>query len=1279
MKILAIRGANLASLKGPFEVDLAAPPLRHLGLFSIAGPVGAGKSTILDAMCLALFNRTPRLSGTGGAPVLKDRDALRSHDPRSLVRRGVGMAFAEVDVRGVDGIVYRARWQVRRARGQAFGKLQAPELSLINVATSARIGDGTTDTLANIEARIGLSFDELCRSMLLAQGSFSSFLRARPEERAALLEKITGTELYSTLSMRAFARARAESADLTVLEEQLRALAPADAEQRSDLEESSRHADELCRARTAILQRAEARERHIARTLVLGDGVHEAERAREGALHARAISPSSASVVQLARVWPLRGAFRTLDTARTASAQSLASLHDAQDEQYRANELVASLHDRAHLAAATLLEHTRALAVIEPDLERARLLDEQLRCSEVPALREEHARSAAQHEHLAAELVATSAACAVASAVLGKADEAMEREPALAPLLGVWPTVHTLLSQLARMDTQCAGAAALAATARARHEQAQQEHERTLADFAHASHVDTKAEQAVRTAFGGALDGVGMDLAAERAHLRVSEAVVALAALEGDVAERTRTQARGTALTRALHERRTEEATARNVERAAQDAQRDAQDELSRVNALAARAALSDGEACPVCGSLEHPASRDAPAARAAPAGAREGTASKASDVSAHELSAHELSAIDASAIDASAIDASAIDASANDASAIDASLIEASANDASAIDASANDASAIDASLIEASASLVMADARDIVARASHFADVGRAAAESRAAAQARSADALLALSLHDAEREHLLKRARDAAHPCTEAALVSARVSLDGWRSARAALESARQSEESAAHAQQIESAALLLHGDALARLHEERGERVASLAALLGEREAAVLHEPRAALSALNARVALLRAQQLAGLEARARIGEAQSALREIEVRCAGARAHAQQLHLRLQIAQGEQLRLTRERASLIEGAPVAQLRTRLLTAIDQARSDDSEATLTNALAHARAHDAERRCSERQEDARCTSALANASETSFAELARRADVAAEEVAASALLEEGALDAARAAVRALDDDLARSDAVLQERRAALAAHVATDDAAGTDDVDLGTHVAVAHSQLDEALSARGSCTAALLHDDDVRARAGALSPRLEAQRTRAGTWVALADVMGSADGARFRVFAQSLTLDNLLVRANEQLAMLAPRYRLERMPSEDKRPRFDLEIVVVDRESGDEPRGVASLSGGETFLASLALALGLSSLSSARTPVESLFIDEGFSSLDADTLDSALAALEGLRATGRQIGVISHVPALAERIGAQVRVVPLGGGRSRVDVRAG
>jgi exonuclease SbcC len=101
-----------------------------------------------------------------------------------------------------------------------------------------------------------------------------------------------------------------------------------------------------------------------------------------------------------------------------------------------------------------------------------------------------------------------------------------------------------------------------------------------------------------------------------------------------------------------------------------------------------------------------------------------------------------------------------------------------------------------------------------------------------------------------------------------------------------------------------------------------------------------------------------------------------------------------------------------------------------------------------------------------------------------------------------------------------------------------------------------------------------------------------------------------------------------------------------------------------------------GDEVRGVASLSGGESFLVSMALALGLSSLSSRTAAVGSLFVDEGFGSLDPDTLEVALAALDSLQASGRKVGLISHVPGLAERIGARVQVVPLGGGRSRVEV---
>ena len=133
----------------------------------------------------------------------------------------------------------------------------------------------------------------------------------------------------------------------------------------------------------------------------------------------------------------------------------------------------------------------------------------------------------------------------------------------------------------------------------------------------------------------------------------------------------------------------------------------------------------------------------------------------------------------------------------------------------------------------------------------------------------------------------------------------------------------------------------------------------------------------------------------------------------------------------------------------------------------------------------------------------------------------------------------------------------------------------------------------------------------------------------------------------------------------------ANQHLEEFARRYRLMQAPG------TEVGLLVVDRDMGDEVRSVESLSGGESFLVSLALALGLASLATRRTAIGSLFIDEGFGSLDADTLDRAVAALDVIRRTdGRRIGVISHVQGLAEKIGVQVKVVARGGGRSEVRV---
>jgi len=150
---------------------------------------------------------------------------------------------------------------------------------------------------------------------------------------------------------------------------------------------------------------------------------------------------------------------------------------------------------------------------------------------------------------------------------------------------------------------------------------------------------------------------------------------------------------------------------------------------------------------------------------------------------------------------------------------------------------------------------------------------------------------------------------------------------------------------------------------------------------------------------------------------------------------------------------------------------------------------------------------------------------------------------------------------------------------------------------------------------------------------------------------------------LIGSADGAKFRKFAQGLTLSNLVHLANAQLERLFGRYQLQ------CQQRDSLALEVVDTWQGDTARDIKTLSGGESFLISLALALALSDLVSNKTSIDSLFLDEGFGTLDNNTLEVALDALDNLNASGKMIGVISHVDALKERIGVQIKVKKLSG----------
>ena len=190
---------------------------------------------------------------------------------------------------------------------------------------------------------------------------------------------------------------------------------------------------------------------------------------------------------------------------------------------------------------------------------------------------------------------------------------------------------------------------------------------------------------------------------------------------------------------------------------------------------------------------------------------------------------------------------------------------------------------------------------------------------------------------------------------------------------------------------------------------------------------------------------------------------------------------------------------------------------------------------------------------------------------------------------------------------------------------------------------------------------------------DEQLKVKYQALTQKIAQQTKEWKRWETLNELIGSAKGDKFRKFAQGLTLAKLVQLANVHLQKLNPRYLIQKNKDGEK---SELELEIMDVYQADTVRSMRTLSGGESFLVSLSLALGLSDLAGRKAQIESLFIDEGFGTLDSNTLDIAMTTLENLQASGKTIGIISHVEALKERIATQIQVKRLSGGYSTIEV---
>jgi len=1226
MKILQIRGRNLASLAGDFELDFEQGPLAEAGLFAIAGPTGAGKSTLLDALSLALYDRTPRLDEKSPYQIPDGPDNhLGVSDTRHLLRRGAGSGHAEVRFVGTDGRRYCARWSVRRAREAAGGKLQAVDMQLLDEEAKQLIGRNKTEVLPAIERIVGLTFDQFRRSVLLAQGDFAAFLRAKGDERSDLLERMTGTDIYSRISQRAHLKARGIEQDLLRQEQAAQALPILDAEARAALQA---RVAELEQAVAATAQRLTTLREHRAWWVKSGELSHRLAQARESLAAAQQrwdeAAPRRQSLAEIDAVQPLRTV--AADAARTATeaeaadqrlAAAAAALQLTQADEARAKS--------AHTQATQALEAQRAhQTTTRPQIDNARALDLALgdkgRSLEAATRRLSEAGAAlATLQQQAQDLDARRAQVGEQQAALAAWAQAHGPELALAQGWdgGVAPQLQAFQKAHARWTAQRAALPVL-----------QRAHEQAAAGQASARQALTTAEtaaqaaqQAVQQAEAAEAAHPAAGLAERRTALQARRDNLALLRQQRDAAARARQDIQERQAESAKARKECEDAHAQAGQAAAARQEVEQQAALTerlllQLGLAAHRAQLVEGEPCPLCGATHHPGTGPVDTTVAAlEAQHRQQTARRAELQQREEREKARAEGRAARVLE----------------------LGRDMARRQLEQDTAATQWAALGGEgdpLAEASATWLQAADAAVHAEAHAIAQWDQMLEQlRRAAADARQKHGAAAASTEQA-RTALVK------------AEMAAAAALGQWQTATT---------DVATHRQLMDGTVENL-APAFGAVPGWQAELEAGPPAFTAQWNARVA-EARQKAQALEAcRLQLADIDQQRALKAQA-LQQAQQQREAVDAECSRVAAERQTL-----LAQRQQV---------LQGRPVAEVESALQAALHACEQAHTTAT---AQLQRTAEDAARKGEAHRLATQAATTAVQARQAAAQALAQALQAAgldAQTLQARLAHAEDWLQAERAALARIERQRADEAAAFEQRQRDLAAHQAQ-PAPAEPLAEIDAQLAALDPQHHLQTQQLGAERLRLAQDDQHRADGAARAQALAQARQQAAVWLELDALIGSADGKRLRKFAQSMTLEFLLAHANAELASLAPRYLLQRVKAQD------MELQVVDRDMGDEIRSTSSLSGGETFLVSLALALGLSSLASEKVRIESLFIDEGFGTLDPKTLETALATLDALQSAGRKVGLISHVPGLAERIGVQVLVQRQGQGASTVRVVA-
>ena len=1073
MKILELRFKNLNSLYGEWVIDFTDPEYEANGIFALIGPTGAGKSTILDAICLALYGATPRLG-----KITKSSNEIMSGQ--------TGECYAEVLFQSQAGI-YRSHWEQRRARKSPNGKLQDQEHQIANGLTGKLIETKKSRVVSIVEQKTGMDFDRFTRSILLAQGSFDSFLRADIEEKSKILEQITGTEIYTKISQKVHERHRDERNKLDLLASELTGIELLDHSQIDQL--NTLLNDYKLQIEQLINQIVSTNDsiNWLKNITELKAEIQSLEQQKQALVIQNESSNSIRSTLRLAqKASSLDAIYSKIQTIRehlnTHSKNFEKQNQDLPTIQLKISELEKAFDSSAlHLATVkTSLESHR------PIFKKVRQLDQELKNTA------DHIANLQTKLHANQDkLKSTQQDQDTYQGQLNQVHdqqkhttEYLTQNAADEWLVSGFTGVKTQFDTLAIMDSNISKfKEELIAT------------ENALLDLANKSQGCKDLQQE-------------LELKAKLAYKDMKQAKQSLdKLLDGK-------------LTREYHSRK--EALLRELAL------------VQRIQELDEhRKSLQDGNPCPLCGSAEHPFAM--------------GNVPETNPI---EQEIEELSRL------------------------LD-SIEQQERHNRE----------------LEKREQSIQAD----FVRNQYDQTNLQQATESIKTTLSKTKDDI---EESEFERGKTVKQILDQLTPLGIIELPQAETSeiasslhnrLTKWLSKK---------EE---------------HNKFEVLITKAKFD-ISKLDSLMSEQRR-IIDENESELNNSNKKLLREQAERIELYEDKDPDHEEQALEHQLKV--------AQQT----QKTNNDQLISTKEQCLTIT------------TTLENLKKSICEFEL------------------KLKDL----------ETDFRAMLTTEGFDNEAAYLQAKLTSSQRQQIDEQIRQLDERITQNDIKLEDRinkLNSIQSKQLTENTLETLEGNLQQFNMQQHEISDQMAIIKNR----LIENSKAQDQLKDKQLQIESLKEECSRWEKLHGLIGSADGKKFRNFAQGLTFEVMVGHANLQLSKMSDRYLLVRDLEEP------LELNVIDAYQAGEMRSTRNLSGGESFIVSLTLALGLSKMSSEKVRVDSLFLDEGFGTLDEDALESALDTLSSLHEDGKLIGVISHVSALKERVRTQISVEKQVGGSSKI-----